>query len=74
MSGFKGEEALAVYKRALEVMSAMKAAPKRAALSGNDDEVQFTRSNKRQAATALASSLKKKSKAPGSTPRVSPSL
>ncbi|KAF3602744.1 hypothetical protein F2Q69_00036259 [Brassica cretica] len=69
MSGSKGEEALAVYKRALEVMSAMKAAPKRAALSGNDDEVQFTRSNKRQAATALASSLKKKSKAPGSTPR-----
>ncbi|KAF3547438.1 hypothetical protein DY000_02007577 [Brassica cretica] len=74
MSGSKGEEALAEYKRALEVMSAKKAAPKKTALSENDDEVQFIRSNKRQAATALASSLKKKSKASGSTPRVSPSL
>ncbi|KAH0892951.1 hypothetical protein HID58_055380 [Brassica napus] len=39
MSGSKGEEALAEYKRALEVMSAKKAAPKRATLSENDDEV-----------------------------------
>ncbi|WZZ44752.1 hypothetical protein YC2023_041011 [Brassica napus] len=38
MSGSKGEEALAEYKRALEVMSAKKAAPKRATLSENDDE------------------------------------
>ena len=74
MSGSKGEEALTEYKRALEVMSAKKAAPKKAALSDNEDEVQFIRSNKCQAATALASSLKKKSKALGSTPRVSPSL
>ena len=73
MSGSKGEEALAEYKSALEVMSAKKAAPKKAALSDNEDEVQFIRSNKCQAATALASSLKKKSKASGSTPRVSPS-
>ncbi|WZZ35112.1 hypothetical protein YC2023_018513 [Brassica napus] len=46
MSGSKGEEALAEYKRALEVMSAKKAAPKKAALSDNEDEVQFIRSNK----------------------------
>ncbi|KAF2618027.1 hypothetical protein F2Q68_00039882 [Brassica cretica] len=38
MSGSKGEEALAEYKRALEVMSAKKADPKRAAPSENDDE------------------------------------
>ncbi|KAF3576177.1 hypothetical protein DY000_02030642 [Brassica cretica] len=38
MSGSKGEEALAEYKRALEVMSAKKAAPKKAAPSENDDE------------------------------------
>ncbi|KAL0667968.1 hypothetical protein Bca4012_030672 [Brassica carinata] len=73
MSGSKGEEALAEYKRALEVMSAKKAAPKKATLSENDDEVQFIKSNKRQAATALASSYKKKSRASGSTPKVSPS-
>ncbi|KAH0893185.1 hypothetical protein HID58_055614, partial [Brassica napus] len=73
MSVSKGEEALAEYKRALEVMSAKKTAPKKAVLSENDDEVQFIRRNKRQAGTALASSLKKKSKASGSTPRVSPS-
>ncbi|KAF2586132.1 hypothetical protein F2Q70_00035908 [Brassica cretica] len=53
-------------------MSAKKAAPKKAAPSENDDEVQFIKSNKRQAATALASSSKKKSRASGSTPRVSP--
>ncbi|KAH0903281.1 LOW QUALITY PROTEIN: hypothetical protein HID58_042784 [Brassica napus] len=73
MSGSKGEEALAEYKKALEVMSSKKAAPKKTALSENDDEVQFIKSNKRQAATALASSTKKKSRASGSTPRVSPS-
>ncbi|KAH0892972.1 LOW QUALITY PROTEIN: hypothetical protein HID58_055401 [Brassica napus] len=71
MSGSKGEEALAEYKRALEVMSAKKTAPKKAVLSENDDEVQFIKGNKRQAALALTSSLKKKSKASGSTPRVS---
>ena len=65
--------ACAEYKRALEVMSAKKAAPKKAALSENDDEVQFIKSNKRQAATALASSSKNRSRSSGSTPRVSPS-
>ena len=53
-------------------MSAKKAAPKRAAPSETEDEVQFIRSSKRQAATALASSSKKKSKASESTPKVSP--
>ncbi|KAH0879854.1 hypothetical protein HID58_067248 [Brassica napus] len=71
--GSKGEEALAEYKRALEVMSAKKAAPKKAALSENDDEVQFIKNNKRQAATALASSSTNKSRASGSTPKVSSS-
>ncbi|KAH0902950.1 hypothetical protein HID58_042453 [Brassica napus] len=71
--GSKGEEALAEYKRALEVMSAKKSAPKKAAFSENDDEVQFIKSNKRQPATALASSSKKKSRASRSTPKVSPS-
>ncbi|KAF2535440.1 hypothetical protein F2Q68_00021173 [Brassica cretica] len=37
MSGSKGEEALAEYERALEVMSAKKAAPKKASLSENND-------------------------------------
>ena len=59
MSGSKGEEALAEYKRALEVMSAKKAAPKRAAPNETEDEVQFIRSNKRRA-TAPASSSKNK--------------
>ena len=72
MSGSKGVVALAEYKRAFEVMSAKKAGPKKATPSENDDEVQFIKSNKRQAATALASSSKKKSRASGSTPRVSP--
>ena len=72
MSGCKGEEALAEYNRALEIMLAKKAAPKRAAPSETEDEVQFIRSSKRQAATALASSSKKKSKASESTPKVSP--
>ncbi|KAF3529532.1 hypothetical protein DY000_02039779 [Brassica cretica] len=73
MSGSKGEEALAEYKKALEVMSSKKAAPKKTAPSENDDEVQFIKSNKSQDATTLASSTKKKSRALGSTPRVSPS-
>ncbi|KAF3527958.1 hypothetical protein DY000_02040738 [Brassica cretica] len=46
LAGSKGEEALAEYKRALEVMSAKKAAPKKAALCENDDEVKFIKSNK----------------------------
>ncbi|KAF2583310.1 hypothetical protein F2Q68_00004503 [Brassica cretica] len=50
-------------------MSAKKAAPKRAAPSETEDEVQFIRSSKRQAATAMASSSKKKSKASESTPK-----
>nr|VDD54574.1 unnamed protein product [Brassica oleracea] len=37
--GSKGEEALAEYKRAFEVISAKMIAPKRAAPSENDDEV-----------------------------------
>ncbi|KAH0854413.1 LOW QUALITY PROTEIN: hypothetical protein HID58_073726, partial [Brassica napus] len=74
MSGCKGEEeALAEYNRALEIMLAKKAAPKRAAPSETEDEVQFIRSSKCQATTALASSSKKKSKASESTPKVSPS-
>ncbi|KAF3546476.1 hypothetical protein DY000_02006513 [Brassica cretica] len=52
MSGSKGEEALAEYKRALEVMSAKKAAPKRATLSENDDEV--SQSSLSDPATVLA--------------------
>ncbi|WZZ50818.1 hypothetical protein YC2023_050925 [Brassica napus] len=72
MSGSRGEEALADYKRAFEVMSAKKAAPKRAAPSESDDEVQFMKSNKRQATAALASSSMKKSRASESTPKVSP--
>ncbi|KAH0879419.1 LOW QUALITY PROTEIN: hypothetical protein HID58_066813 [Brassica napus] len=66
------KEAFVEYKRALEVMSAKKTAPKRAAPSETKDEVQFVRSSKRQA-TAPASSSKKKLKASGSTPKVSPS-
>ena len=67
MSGSKGDEALAEYKKALEVMSAKKT------VAGSLDEVQFIKRNKRQATTALASSSKKKSRASGSTPKVSPS-
>ncbi|KAF3568739.1 hypothetical protein DY000_02014295 [Brassica cretica] len=72
MSGSTGEEALAEYKRALEVLSAKKAAPKLSAPSETEDEVQFVRSSKCQA-TAPASSSKNKPKASGSTPKVSPS-
>lgn len=71
MSGSKGDEALAEYKKALEVMSARKSAPKRAA-SVDDDEVQFLRSSKRLTVAATApSSSKKKSKASGSSPSAS---
>lgn len=73
MSVSKSEEALAEYKRAFEVMSAKKVATKRDAPSENDDDVQFIKSNKRQAVTAPASSSKRRSKASRSTPKVSPS-
>ncbi|KAH0866875.1 LOW QUALITY PROTEIN: hypothetical protein HID58_073897 [Brassica napus] len=46
MSGSKGEEGLAEYQRALEVMSVKKPASKKAALTKNDDEVRFIKSNK----------------------------
>ncbi|KAH0898488.1 hypothetical protein HID58_048056 [Brassica napus] len=73
MSGSKGNEALAEYKKALKVMSAKKAAPKRA-ISIEDDEVQFIGGNKRRACAAAApSSSKKNSKVPGSSPKDSPS-
>ena len=73
MSGSKGDEALAEYKKALEVMSARKAAPKRAA-STEDDEVKFIRSGKRHAGAAAApSSSKWRSKASDSSPKDSPS-
>ncbi|KAH0858915.1 hypothetical protein HID58_087176 [Brassica napus] len=71
MSGSKGDEALTKYKKALEVMSARKSAPKRAA-SVDDDEVQFLRSSKRlTVAATVSSSSKKKSKASGSSPSAS---
>ncbi|KAF2560880.1 hypothetical protein F2Q70_00017770 [Brassica cretica] len=74
MSGSKGDEALAEYKKALEVMSARIAAPKRVAPTEDDDEVQIIRSRKSQAVSAVApSSSKKKSKASGSSPKGSPS-
>ena len=71
MSASKGDEALAEYKKALEVMCARKSAPKRAAFV-EDDEVQFLRSSKRLTVAAAApSSSKKKSKASGSSPSAS---
>ena len=74
MSGSKGDKALAEYKKALEVMSARKAAPKRVAPTEDDDEVQIIRSSKRQAVAAAApSSSKMKSRASGSSPKGSPS-
>ena len=74
MSGSKGDEALAEYKKALEVMSARKSAPKRVAPSEDNDEVQIIRSSKRQAVAAGApSSSKKKSKASSYSPKGSPS-
>ncbi|KAH0898492.1 hypothetical protein HID58_048060 [Brassica napus] len=73
-SGSKGDEALVEYKKALEVLSAKKAAPKRA-ISTEDDGVQFIGSNKHRAGAAAApSSSKKKSKVSGSSPKDSPSV
>ncbi|KAF3532325.1 hypothetical protein DY000_02040187 [Brassica cretica] len=73
MSGSKGDEALAEYKKALEAMSARKAAIKRTA-PVEDEEVQFVGSSSRQATADVApSSSKKKSKASGSVPKT-PSL
>ncbi|KAH0903351.1 hypothetical protein HID58_042854 [Brassica napus] len=71
MLGSKGDEALAEFKKAFEVMSTRKSTPKRAA-SVEDDVVQFLRSSKRLAVTATApSSSKKKCKASGSSPSAS---
>ena len=73
ISGSKVDEALAEYKKAPEVMSTKKTAPKRA-ISTEDDKVQFIGSNKRRAGAAAApSSSKKKSKVSGSSPNDSPS-
>ena len=73
MSGSKGDEALPEYNKALEVMTARNAAPKRAAPTEDDDEVQFIKSSNRQAGSAAApSSSKMKSKA-SSSPEGSPS-
>ncbi|KAH0868459.1 hypothetical protein HID58_075481 [Brassica napus] len=69
MSGSKGDEALAEYKKALEPMSARKAAVKRTG-PVEDKEVQFVGSSRRQVTAAVAlSSSKKKSKASGSVPK-----
>ena len=69
MSGSKGDEALAEYKKALEAMSARKAAVKRTA-PVEDEEVQFVGSRRRQVTAAVApSSSKKKSKASCSVPK-----
>ena len=59
MSGSKGDEALAEYKKAFEVMSATKAAPKRAASVEDDVEVQIIRSSKRQVGAAAVPSSSK---------------
>ena len=59
MSGSKGDEALAEYKKAFEVMSARKAAPKRAASVEDDVEVQIIRSSKRQVGAAAVPSSSK---------------
>ena len=72
MSGSRGDEALAEYKKALEAMSARKAAAKRTA-PVEDEEVQFVGSTRRQATTVTApSSSKKKSKVSGSALKSSP--
>ena len=69
MSGSKGVEALAEYMKALEAMSARKAAVKRTAPI-EDEEVQFVGSSRRQVNAAVApSSSKKKSKASLSVPK-----
>ncbi|KAF2596165.1 hypothetical protein F2Q68_00010722 [Brassica cretica] len=70
MSGSKGDEALAEYKKALKVISARKAAPKQVAPSKDDDEVQIIRSSKHRAVAAAApSSSKNKSMASCSSPK-----
>ncbi|KAG5406061.1 hypothetical protein IGI04_012180 [Brassica rapa subsp. trilocularis] len=62
MSGSRGDEVLAEYKKAHEAMLARKAAAKRT-VPVEDEEVQFVGSSRRQAATITApSSSKKKSK------------
>ncbi|KAF3548962.1 hypothetical protein DY000_02007019 [Brassica cretica] len=69
MLGSKGDEALAEYKKALEAMSARKAAVKRTA-PVEDEEVQSVGSNRRQVTAAVApSSSKKKSKASRFVPK-----
>ena len=59
MSGSKGDEALAEYKKALEAMSARKAAVKRTA-PVEDEEVQFVGSRRREVTADVASSSSKK--------------
>ncbi|KAH0871905.1 hypothetical protein HID58_069267 [Brassica napus] len=72
ISGSRGNEALAEYKKALEAMSARKAAVKRIAPI-EDEEVQFVGSCRcRMAAAAAPSSSKKRFRASGSVPRLSP--
>lgn len=73
MSGAKGDEALAEYNKAVAAVAAKKAAPRRAASTEVDNEVQFLRSSKRKAASGQApSSSKKKSKMSEATPKESP--
>ena len=69
MWGSRGDEALAEYQKALEAMSARKAAVKRIA-PVEDEEVQFAGSSRRRATAAVApSSSKKKSRVSGSVPK-----
>ncbi|KAF2534687.1 hypothetical protein F2Q70_00030023 [Brassica cretica] len=71
MSGSKGVEALAEYRKALEAMYARKAAVKRTAPI-EDEEVQFVGSSRRQVNYVVSpSSSKKKSKASDSVPKTS---
>ena len=66
MSGSRGNEALAEYKKALEAMSARKAAVKRIA-PVEDEKVQFMDSCRRRVAAAVApSSSKNRFRASGS--------
>ncbi|KAF2557201.1 hypothetical protein F2Q68_00016714 [Brassica cretica] len=69
ISGSRGNEALAEYKKALQVMSARKAVVKRIA-PVEDEEVQFVGSCRRRMAAAVApSSSKKRFRDSGSVPR-----
>ena len=69
ISGSRGNEALAEYKKALEAMSARKAAVKRIA-PVEDEEVQFVGSCRRRMAAVVApSSSKKRFRASGFVPR-----